>query len=769
MGRNSHRGRRVPPISGSVTGSIAEEDENQTSGSEDEGNLVVHENQRGGHGGRVPPPAHSNATMTQANGNAGSKRFSAGNGVGVPSITDFRGVQRRNSGSSVGSSDDGRQGGRRTQSEVGMGYKSPRNRSGFKRQSLRRTFSGGAASDGSSVRSLRGNGKKRGGFFKSIAKLFKTKPAGETGSIRGSRRGGADSPPLTKRNTSGWTTRTDINLRARSGGRSAAADSSDDEDTMGRGPMMAVTNNRNNTWSVDKVGLAQPIKAGKTTKKSRSDLGAGKGRSNSQSTITPATGGTGSAKVVSKPPGVSPPGIARSNTMNSVSTAGDKSSKRLRQGSITRTRASGSQVGAPSIASVLEQGKSASVTPKLMEVPKAPKSQVTPQMYTVTAPPPTLQSLLASPPPLSSSASAPLGFGDNKRVPAASKSVISTTKSVKSTASSNTTTMPRSATTNLDNLGLGAPVTANVHKSDALPPRGQTPLPPSKTLSPPAKSAMRAQSPTPQMQNQPPPPPPAFMVKAPGPVVLDKPVAVEQEQPVSVEKIKEAVPETAVERFATPATITTDASTYTDGESVYESAVEDEDGEGTDGEHAGRAKGGAPQAPASDVGSDSDDTAIMSRYKVVENTEGVAGKVKGESKVPIEDFHQEPAPAPSALPVSGQTAAPPSNRADDYVAPAPVSVTESTIERRKSVRMNVPDSPSTPIAEEESPVSPRREAGNANGWSSSRVGRPMDSSDEDESAAYIKARKGLAKYASLSASSPGKTPKKKKSASKVKA
>lgn len=533
---------------------------------------------------------------------------------------------------------------------------------------------------------------------------------------------------------------------------------------MGRGAMMAVTNNRNNTWSVDKVGLAPPVKAAKTTKKSRSDLGAGKGRSNSQSTITPALGGTGSAKVVTKPPGVTAPGVARSNTMTSVSTAGDKASKRLRQGSITRTRASGSQVGAPSIASVLDQGKPASGAPKLMEVPKAPKSQVTPQMFTVTAPPPTSQSLLASPPPLSSSASAPLGFGD-KRTSTSGKSAVSTTRSVKSSASSNTTTMPRSATTNLDNLGLGAPVSGNGNVADSLPPRGQTPLPPSKTLSPPAKSAMRAQSPTPQMQNLPPPPPPAFMVKAPGPVVLDEPVPIQKE--------KEIVPETKpeVERFETPATTVTDASTFTDGESVYESAVEDEDGEGTDDERIGNAKTGASRAPPSDAGSDSDDTAIMARYKVVENTEGVAGKIKGESKVPIEDFHLAPvAGAPSTLQVPVQSSTSTGvNRADDFVAPAPVSVTESTIERRKSVRMNVPDSPSTPIPEEESPVTARREAGNPNGWSTSRVGRPMDSSDEDESAAYVKARKGLAKYASLSASSPGKTPKKKKSSSKVRA
>ncbi|KAJ9108146.1 hypothetical protein QFC19_002614 [Naganishia cerealis] len=773
-GRANNRNRqRVPPITGSVTGSIAEEDENQTSGSEDEGNLVVHENTRGGAGissGRVPAPAKSNNTLSNANG-TGSKRFSAGTGHGVPSITDFRNVQRRNSGdggggSSDGSSAAGGRGGRRTQSEVALGYNPPRNHR--KRQSIRRAFSGGAASDdGSSIRSLRGNGKKKGGFFRSLAKLFKTKPAGgEVGSIRGggSRRGGgADSPPLTTRSTSGWTTRTDTNLRARSAGISArgAEDSSDDEDTMGRGAMMAVTNNRNNTWSVDKVGVAPGAAAkpaAKTIKKSRSDLGAGgKSRSNSQSTITPVSGATG--KVVSKPPGVSAPGIVRSNTMTSVGTADDKSSKRLRHGSITRTRAGGSNLGGPSIASVLDN-KSAPAGPKLMEVPKAPKSQ-----------------LVGVPPPLSTSASAPLGFAggnENKR-----SSTIS--QSAKSTASSNATAMPRSATTNLDTLGLGAPVgSGNSHSretsgetADSLPAHGQTPLPPSKTLSPPAKSAMRTSSPVPSMQ-QLPLPPPAFMVTAPGPVVLDRPVVAEK-KPEAVATTtatkNETSPEvgqrslvtesSAIERPLTPTGMTTD------GESIYESAVESEDE--YDG---GRTPATTPmttapvtsRVPPSETGSDeSDDTAIMSRYKVVENTEGLAAKHK-ESKLPVEDFHHDEEPSSAAtktdtLRVPGQTGTTKDN--DDFVAHAPVSVTESTLERRKSVRMNVPDSPSS------LDTPPRNAAAtNGNGWSSSRVGRVADSSEEDESAAYVKAKKGLQRYANLSPSSPGKTPKKKKSTTK---
>ncbi|KAJ9105456.1 hypothetical protein QFC21_001827 [Naganishia friedmannii] len=787
-GGNRNRQQRVPPITGSVTGSIAEEDENQTSGSEDEGNLVVHENARGdGGAGRVPAPAQSTHTLGNANGGAGSKRFSVGTGAGVPSITDFRHVQRRNSaGSSDGSSAGGRghgAGGRATQSEVGLGYNPPRNRTN--RQSIRRTFSSGlagaggrraASDDGSSIRSLRGNGKKKSGFFKSLAKLFKTKPAGgEVGSIRGARRGGADSPPLTTRSTSGWTTRTDTNLRGARSGGNTRDDSSDEEDTMGRGAMMAVTNNRNNTWSVDKVGVpsgsaakASTATTGKTIRKSRSDLGGGvKSRSDSQSTITPVSG---AGKVVSKPPGVSASsGIARSNTMTSVGTAmTDKASKRLRQGSITRTRAGGSNVGAPSIASVLENKSSAvGAGPRLMEVPKAPKSQVTPQMYQATAPPPTSQSLLTSPPPLSNSASAPLGLGgDDKRL-----STIS--KSAKSTTSSNATAIPRSATTNLDTLGLGPPVgTAGGHQRettestlDSLPPRGQTPLPPSKTLSPPAKSAMRASSPVPFMQPLPPPAPPAFMVTAPGPVVLDPPVVIENKSepiaaPTAVVKndVQPMITQNnAAERPSTP------TGMMTDGESVYESAVESEDEE-DEGVHATAAPVTKLQAPLSDAGSDSDDTAIMSRYKVVENTEGLAAKHKGASTLPIEHFHTEEeathAAGNNTLRVPGQTGAS-TGKDDDYVAPGPVSVTESTLERRKSVRMNVPDSPS-------SPDHPRRTAAatNGNGWLSSRVGRVADSSDEDESAAYVKARKGLQKYANLSSSSPGKTPKKKKSSTK---
>jgi hypothetical protein len=259
------------------------------------------------------------------------------------------------------------------------------------------------------------------------------------------------------------------------------------------------------------------------------------------------------------------------------------------------------------------------------------------------------------------------------------------------------------------------------------------------------------------------------MVKAPGPVVLDKPV--EPEVKTVPAPVKEEEP---VTRYVTPATIVSDAATMTDGESIYESAVEDEgDVHESDDEANGYAQP-IRRGPPSEAGTeDSDDTAILSRYKVVENTEGLAGKIKGESKVPIEDFHtyEETKPEPvaasqpaagSTLQVSGQSAA-----RDDFVPAAPVSMTESTIERRKSVRLNIPDSPG-------SPTTTRRDPLDANGWSTSRVGRVLESSDEDESAAYVKARKGLAKYASLGLGngngngSPGKTPRKKKSASKMK-
>lgn len=255
------------------------------------------------------------------------------------------------------------------------------------------------------------------------------------------------------------------------------------------------------------------------------------------------------------------------------------------------------------------------------------------------------------------------------------------------------------------------------------------------------------------------------MVTAPGPVVLDQPVAVEKKPeplPTSATLSKNDVSpsitkDNAVDRPATPTGMTTD------GESVYESAVESEDEE-PEAVRAAAVPVTKTQAPLSDAGSDSDDTAIMSRYKVVENTEGLAAKHKGGSTLPIEHFHTEEeathAAANNTLRVPGQTDAT-TGKSDDYVTPGPVSVTESTLERRKSVRMNVPDSPS-------SPDHPRRTAAatNGNGWSSSRVGQVADSSDEDESAAYVKAKKGLQKYANLSSSSPGKTPKKKKSTTK---
>lgn len=680
---------------GSVTGSIAEEDEG--SSGDDERDLVVHENQPkllgGGGGGGAAPSVRSANTVTQG----GNARIGAGGGV--PSIREIANQPRR-----------------RTQSEIGMGYNPPSHRRQQqieKRQSLRRTYSNSVRSDDSSIRK-----KKKGGFFRSIAKIFKGPSSGASnraGSVRGGsmlgvgHRRGDESPPLTSRNRGGWHTRTDANIKSVSSiGASGAGgfrrrnndDSSDDDEPRG---VAVVTNMGNKTWSVDQVGRPKPS------------------RTNSQSTLTPA--GPASGKTGGNTPSIRAPTInstvSRTNTVKSTA-----STKRTRPGSISAVQQTprSSAGGAPSIASVIENaGKTSSSSPaaspakpRMMEVPKAPKSQVTPSMYQATAPPRIGDNLLVSPPPLARKTS-------NSTATSASTKRESKTPSAAANNNNAAPTQAGAQNGNLAPLNLGKPIEAggNANEDGSI---STTPLPPSKSLQPPAKSAMRGHTPAPA---------PAFIVSAPGPVVTEQ---MEREKEEARRKEQEAA--NAVPRGGTPATVA-------DTESVYESAVEEENAQ----------KGHANYDSESEA---SDSTADPKRYQVVEND-----FAKKSSSGAAAQTEQAPA-TPVAKTIENATE-------DKPVARAPVSVSESAIERRKSVRMAVPDSPATPDA----PTLTKTGQPTANGdaevarappsWSS-RVGQTADSTDEEDNSAYVKAKQSLttsSKRMSTAGNSPAKTTKKK--------
>lgn len=810
--RSQGRGAHTAGVPGSVTGSIAEEDEN--SSSDDDENLVVHENKRPGVGTNGNDMRSRSQTTIVPSGNQNT-------GQGVPSITNIKSkpvTRRQNSGSS--GSSVGRAPGRRTQSE--LGYNPPRARQN--RLSIRRAPSRGAMSDGSSDRSVRrGGGKKKGGFFASIAKIFKGKSSNGSvaGSTRGGRRDRADSPPLTQRNTGGWSTRTDDNIRRAvsgagtgrglSGGRkSRNADYSSSDDEMGGGNLVAVTNRGNNTWSVDNAGrqngaaAAAPATASASKpRKSRSDLGAGeKGRTSSQNTVTQAAG-----KVTSKPPGVASQSVSRSNTVKSTTSGVGAGSQRTRHGSITRVGARGSTMGAPpSIAGVLGEvvpkapasaaasskptpnrnsevpkAPGSSIVPKMADIPKAPGSQVTPQMYMATAPPPNKAPLLQPPPAkMSGSASAPVGLSGDGYVPKAAASSTSkmskaskatiTPKSAQQTqpqqqpappqatqAPPQATQVPKSSSA-LADLNLGAPVGMSQPNEsvDSIVARSHTPLPPSKTLSPPAKSAMRSHSPMPPSSPEFEAPPPAFMISAPGSVIKEKPK--EEEVPVVLPEatVPAPQPQARAERPSTP-------QTMTDADSVYESAVEEEGN--TDDER--RARTSQAVTSNDNVQDDDDGSSVMSdstagpgagsKYKVVENTDGPAARLRQAATTSETPATEAAAPVETASAPAPAAAQPKEVVKDDFVPAAAASVTGSALERRKSVRMNVPPSPSTPNTTAP-PDSPTPESKRDSTTWSSKVGRTVDSSDEEDNAAYAKARRNMNRYSSLSASQPKATP-----------
>jgi hypothetical protein len=236
---------------------------------------------------------------------------------------------------------------------------------------------------------------------------------------------------------------------------------------------------------------------------------------------------------------------------------------------------------------------------------------------------------------------------------------------------------------------------------------------------------------------------PSYIVSAPGSVVQDPKPDDHKPAPVAataeMDKVIEEEPAPRPDSYAA-----------TDSESIYESAAEDagSDDEGFKSKPQATAGGAAAAAASIDDASSeaSDDTADPSKYRVIENT-------RGEPLVPVEAvITSEP-----STPVGE---APEPKAEDTPVAPAPAS--EAGLERRKSVRMAVPDSPALP-----QPQSPKRANGHADSGSTwtSRIGTHHDSSDEEDNSAYAKAKRSLSnstKRFSGLGQSPVKSPKSKK-------
>jgi hypothetical protein len=678
---------------GSITGSILEE--NEDSSDDGNGNYTVHENRPAG--GRA-------SSMT---GRSGPPKAAP---IGVPSVTAPR------------------NGGRRAASDIG--YTAPTSR----RQSLRRTFSNSndhannerADSDASSARDFGGGGKKKGGFFSKIAKMFKGDPSRQ----RNQGRSGRDSPgPVYQGSKGGWSTRTDTNIRRSNsmyGGGRGGDDSSDDEDN---GNLVAVSNNRNSTFSVDTVGRnnskrsSMPVAAGLIPAKPASrPMGQ---RSDSQSTVTGRQSGNktptqrpSSRASTVKSAGTAPvrssanapvlgapvartnivkststttaPGISRSNTMRSTtSTATAKSSpakQRIRpNGSISRI---GQQSGeGRSIMSLVDSDQ----PPPMPEVPKAPRSQVTPQMELPRAP-------------------------GSSIVPVPTLKFPAADGGAKSLGRSNSTAAPGSLARSNSSK--------RVSQAPPSPPRSTTPLPPSRLMSPPLKSALRPTSPNPNdnksvMSEPALPPPQMFSVTAPGPVKL--PVE-EKPAPVSAPMVNN----TTARPYSNKRN-SFHSTTTADGESVYESAQEDGQGQ------------------EEDEDSSSDEEHDDSKYKVYENDRSVqAGMNVGPPAI-------ERIPSDRRDEDSGDE-----SDGTAQGVPAAEESEQPQLAKRKSVRMNVPDSPAvtapppvTPAtghdySTEDRAPSPEPTKPDSAPWSS-RIGQADVDSEDERDPEYMNARRGLKK------------------------
>lgn len=507
-------------VAGSITGSIAEEDEDGSSSEEDPSQFVVHENRPGSQmSPRLPPKGRATPTPKSPT-------------LGVPSVNSRT--------RPLSDAESPRLGGRRAASDIGAGaYRPPSSRA------LRRTISHeepsprrAGSSDTSSIREHR---PKKKGFFASIGRLFKGKKHGSERSA---------SPPYGS-SRGGWQTRTDSNVKRANafGGARGGDESSSDEDD---GNLVSVSNNRNSTWTVD------PTRSSGSHIKRSSSMPIANGlippkptRSTSQSTITPTN----------KPKTTGTSNVSRSNTVKSgVSEAGT-----LKSGSTVKkkTRPNGSIARAKTPSSINGHGQGAGVAgrnimtlvdpskppvPVMPEVPKAPKSQVNPQMEGVKAPGSSIVTADTPLPPIKHTPSTATSAGP----PALGRSISS--KSAKKKE--------------------------QVKPKDSPPYRPTTPLPPSRTLSPPLKSAMRPTSPQPHSL----PPPkldlpttPMYTISAPAPISLEEVKKEQEREKEEQDRKKEEQKREKEEQKSRDAKRGSFVSLQSDGASIYESAMEDGD------------------------------------------------------------------------------------------------------------------------------------------------------------------------------------------------
>ena len=771
---------------GSITGSIAEEEEGSSDDECRGKKLVVHENRPGGAGPHTPPSPRNQNHSTAPN---------KPSPLGVPSINSrARPISSTLGGSGfAGGGDDSdsdspnfRAGGRRAASDIGaMGYHPPTGR-----QPLRRTFSAEQNNRGADGSDVDDGKKKKKGFLASLSRLFKSPKKRE-----GSTRSGRDSPAYGAGSLGSkggaWQTRTDSNIkrtssmygagstRQRRGGGDGES-SSDDEP----GNFVSVSNSRDhNTWSVDQVGRPPSVNRGGSIKRSSTmpvasglipSKSTGMKRSSSQSTITGRATPTASRAGAQTPTGQKTPtasgGLSRSGTMKStasvasgksgatnktattVKSSGTLTKKKTRSnGSIARTAPLGntSAVEGRNIMSLVDM----KTPPPMPEVPKAPKSQVNPQMELATAP--------------GSSLVLPSQFTSTSHA-------ANTTPSVPNMEAEGTEKKTRSLSRANSMKQAVAP-----RKEDGSPPRAASPLPPSRMLSPPLKSALRPSSPAqPAAPTLSPPielPHPMYSISAPPPVNLprDEPIPVH----IPAAAVKPQPTETTANANAKPAVVKRNSyQSTTDGGSIYESAMEEDDDVQGEEEEMNETSESEPE-----------DEEAMGEYQVVDNervkrlginigppaVERVSSGNRHDEGYDEEEEHGDEYGDGEGSVTSTDTATrPPPIDTNRPPVPSVPADADGKVARRKSVRMAVPDSPagdspfhvqsstSRPTDRASSPL-PTSTAANTTStnadatrdqspekhherWTT-RIGRMReDTSDEsDGDEGYVAARKGL--------------------------
>ncbi|TYJ57965.1 hypothetical protein B9479_001323 [Cryptococcus floricola] len=548
---------------------------------------------------------------------------------GVPSIIDY----------------SPKLGNRRAASDIGTGAYRPTP----PRQSLLRTVSHDRGTSrqsrraGSDTGSIREHKPKKKGFFTSIRTWFK---GGKHHEERSS------SPPYGSGGSkAGWQTRTDGNIKRGSTLRGSRPDESSSDESEG-GNFVSVSNNQNSTWAVDhnrgagsKVSrtTSMPLATGLIPSKPAKPT-----RSASQSTIT------------AKPRPKS--SLSRSGTVKSamsdatVKSSGGTKKKTRPNGSIARSTVStnghhsqGAGTAGRNIMSLVD-----SSGPVMPEVPKAPRSGSDPNMHLPSAPGTSIVTADARvPTPKKATPSAATSAGP----PTLGRSV-----SQKSTASKKKKKVEREGESEKDDKTW----------------RPTTPLPPSRLLSPPLKSALRPTSPSPSplplaLQE---PVKPMYSISAPAPIPYEE---VKQEQEREQLEIEEKEREKRAQLLKRNSYV----SVQSDGASVYESAYEDED-QGT--------RGYGPEDTDSSDDEDGD-------YQVFKNEKHIR---RGEMASGDPDYGKQYDDVGSDLTVGARSEHTTVAPTAPSLAPALEPPTE-TPRRRKSVRMAVPDSPVTEIIPSISP------------------------------------------------------------------